>query len=65
LKLKKEDKEEDIAVRPHCKMKVCEDEETGEIIIVYNKNCPKGYIEKIAGKVALKGVRFSKEKDDE
>lgn len=55
----------DIAVRPHCKMMVCENEKTGEIEIVYSKGCPKGYIEKIAGKIAVKGMRFRSENENE
>jgi len=58
----------DLAVRPSCKMKVCENEKTGEIEIVYGKGCPKGYIEKIAGKIAVRGMRFRPKKravDDE
>lgn len=64
-KKKTEDTKEDIAVRPHCKMTVCENEKTGEIEIVYGKNCPKGYIEKIAGRVATRGMRFTPEKEEE
>lgn len=63
-KEKGEDPEEDIAVRPHCKMRLCENKETGEIEVVYAEGCPKGYIEKIAGKVATRGLRFSPEKTD-
>ena len=61
-------KDVDLAVRPSCKMKVCENEQTGEIEIVYGKGCPKGYIEKIAGKIAVRGMRFRPKKravDDE
>jgi hypothetical protein len=63
VKEKKEESEE-IAVKPHCKMLVCENEETGEIEVTYGKGCPKGYIEKIAGKIAVKGIHFKQEKED-
>jgi len=65
-KVKKEEAEEkpDIAVRPQCKMRVCENEKTGEIEVVYGKGCPKGMIEKIAGRVATRGLRFRPEKEE-
>lgn len=58
--------EEDVAaVRPVCKMKVCEDPETGQIKVVYQKGCPKGYIERIAGSVATRGIAFEQAKEEE
>jgi hypothetical protein len=54
-----------IVVKPHCRMLVYENEETGEIEMVYGKGCKEGYIEKIAGKIAIKGIRFRPEKEEE
>jgi hypothetical protein len=51
-------------VRPHCDMKVYEDPHTGELVITYSKDCSKEYVERIAGRIATKGVRFSEEKDE-
>ena len=53
-----------VAVRPLCKMKVCEDPDTGEIKVVFAKGCPKGYIERVAGKIATSGVAFEEERED-
>lgn len=63
-KKKKPEESEDLAVRPHCKMRVCENEKTGEIEIVYAKGCQKGYIERIAGRIAVKGMRFRPEDEE-
>jgi hypothetical protein len=66
-KLEKDtDEEEEImAVRPKCRMRVCENPKTGEIEILYSPNCPKGYIERYAGKIATKGVVFAKDTEEE
>lgn len=46
------------AVRPNCKMTVCEDPKTGEIKLTYGKGCPTGFIERVAGKIATRGIAF-------
>jgi len=48
-----------------CKMRVCLNPESGEFQIVYGKGCPKGWIEKIAGQVHMRGLRFVAEKEEE
>lgn len=45
--------------KPVCTMTVCENEVTGEVVVTYS-GCPPGYVERIAGKVATKGVQFVK-----
>jgi len=52
------------AVRPQCKMRVCEDPSTGQVKLVYQEGCPKGYIERIASSIATRGVSFGSEKDE-
>jgi hypothetical protein len=41
-----------------CELVVCEDPETGEIIVKPKGGCPRGYIEKIRDKAAASGVTF-------
>lgn len=53
------------AVRPQCNMKVCEDPATGQVKLVYQEGCPRGYIERIASSIATKGVSFGSEKDED
>lgn len=48
---------------PKCELEMCEDPVTGEIIVKYGEHCPPGYVERLAGKVAIKGVQFVKVKD--
>jgi len=55
---------ESLNVIPHCKMTVCEDPVTGDIVLAYEKGCPKGYIEKVAGKIAVKGLRLQEDQDE-
>lgn len=56
-----EEKADEIVVGVNCTMKVCEDPITGDIVMTYGKGCPKGYVERVAGKIATKGVRFAQE----
>lgn len=48
-----------------CKLRICENVQTGELDFVYGKGCPKGTIEQLAGKIATKVIRFVKEKTDD
>lgn len=43
---------------PQCELVLCEDPETGDILIKPSGQCPKGYIEKIRDKAAAQGVTF-------
>lgn len=38
-----------------CKLTICEDPETGEIVVKPDGGCPRGYVEKIRDKVQAAG----------
>ena len=44
-----------------CSFIVCEDIETGEIILVPSKNCPAGFVQKAKSGMKEKGVLFANE----
>jgi hypothetical protein len=48
---------------PKCSARLCEHPITGELFIVRGKGCPPGYLERIAGKIATKGLKFVDEED--
>ncbi len=41
-----------------CKMMVRENLSTGEVEMRYPPKCPRGFVERIAGKIAMQGIRF-------
>ena len=55
----------DTAVGPHCTKTVRKNKISGQIEFVYSKECSKKYIEKITGEIAIKGVHFAPENEDD
>ncbi len=41
-----------------CKLTMCEDPQTGKIVVKGSKGCPKGYIEKVEQRVIQEGIYF-------
>lgn len=48
-----------------CKMRMCENLETGDMDFVFGKGCPKGTIERLAGKIATRTLHFRREKEED
>lgn len=63
--------EEDIAFevvdkktgKVQCRMRMCENPLSGDIDFVFGKGCPLGTVEKVAGKIATRTLRFISEKE--
>ena len=47
-----------------CNFLVCENVETGEIVLVPSKNCPAGFVQKAKAEMKEKGILFANEYPD-